>query len=122
MLLEQAVLPGHLKVVSALLDLGVKIAIKVVMAAAGNDESGKEVMTLLFDRRGEQVVIIEEVILIPAACGLERLLYLFLQKSGLLYSPNWIAISNLYNAAAARQTMKVEQLVHDRTPPNIENI
>ncbi len=60
-------------------------------------------MTLLVDRRGEQVVITEEVISITAACGLDKLLHLFLHKSGLPYNSKWIAISNLYNAAAAGQ-------------------
>ncbi|KAI3341483.1 hypothetical protein F4824DRAFT_496233 [Ustulina deusta] len=102
-LLEQAVLSGHLEVVSALLGLEAKVAVKVVMAAAENYENGKEFMTLLLDRRGEQIVITEEVISITAACGLEKLLHFFLQKSVLPYNPKWIAISNLYNAAAAGQ-------------------
>lgn len=42
----------------------------VVQAAAGNKRSGTEVMTLLLDKRGSEVVVTERVV--QAAAGNER--------------------------------------------------
>jgi ankyrin repeat protein len=65
--LEQAAQSRYSEVVSVLLDLGGKLTTPVLKAAAGNSESGKEVMALLLDRRGDQITITEDVV--KAAAG-----------------------------------------------------
>ncbi|KAJ3496114.1 hypothetical protein NLG97_g2896 [Lecanicillium saksenae] len=47
----------------------IRITDEVVRAAAGNEENGKEVMTLLLDQRGDEVRITDEVV--KAAAGNE---------------------------------------------------
>lgn len=42
--------------------MNVPFSLETVLAAAGNCENGKEVMTLLLDRRGDQITITEEVV------------------------------------------------------------
>ncbi|RYP43836.1 hypothetical protein DL768_009643 [Monosporascus sp. mg162] len=62
----------------------VKITEEVVKAAAGNENSGKEVMALLFKQRGDEVKITEEVV--KAAAGNESngkgVMELFLDQRG----------------------------------------
>jgi len=72
-------------VVAILLDQqgDVKITEGVVKAAAGNDESGLEVMALILERRGDQFNITEEVVKAAAAnsgCGSEVMALLFMQR------------------------------------------
>ncbi|KAF2726435.1 hypothetical protein EJ04DRAFT_393876, partial [Polyplosphaeria fusca] len=47
----------------------VEITNEVVVAAAGNEDNGKEVMALLLDQRGDEVQITQEVVV--AAAGNE---------------------------------------------------
>lgn len=54
--LEQAARSGYSNVVSVLLDLGGKATTRVLETAAGNWESGKDVMALLLDRRGDEII------------------------------------------------------------------
>ena len=66
--LEVAVKSGSCGVISILLNIEFTIISKdVVKAAAGNEESGKEVMTLLLEQRGADVMITEKVV--KAAAG-----------------------------------------------------
>ncbi|GKT92452.1 ankyrin domain protein [Colletotrichum tofieldiae] len=65
--MEQAAALWHPKVMSLLLDLGGEVSAKVLEAAAGNEENGKEVTKLLLDQRGDQITITEEVV--EAAAG-----------------------------------------------------
>ncbi|ORY70345.1 uncharacterized protein BCR38DRAFT_405961 [Pseudomassariella vexata] len=64
-LLKVAASFGSIRVINCFLQWGVKamdITEKVIKAAAENKYSGKEVMALLLDRRGDQITITEEVI------------------------------------------------------------
>lgn len=60
--LEQAARSGYSNVVSVLLDLGGKATTRVLETAAGNWESGKDVMALLLDRRRDEITISETVV------------------------------------------------------------
>jgi ankyrin repeat protein len=65
--LDIAVKYGSCGVVSVLLtDKAIQITDKVIEAAAANPESGKEVMMLLLDRRGDEIKITDEVVKIAA--------------------------------------------------------
>ena len=67
-LLEVAATHGSCDVISELIKYKhTKIRKEVVKAAAGNEGNGKEVMTLLLEQRGADVVITEEVV--KAAAG-----------------------------------------------------
>ena len=69
-LLEVAATHGSCDVISELIKYKhTKIRKEVVKAAAGNEGNGKEVMTLLLEQRGADVVITEEVV--KAAAGNE---------------------------------------------------
>jgi DNA polymerase III delta prime subunit len=65
--IEQAAWAGHLNVFSILLSLGSEAGTQTLEAAAGNVNNGKEFMQLLFDQRGDQITITEEVL--KAAAG-----------------------------------------------------
>jgi hypothetical protein len=54
--LEEASIEGHTRVINLLIYLGyekMEIKEQVLKVAPGNSENGKEVMTLLLDRRGD---------------------------------------------------------------------
>ncbi|KAM4061089.1 NACHT domain-containing protein [Hirsutella rhossiliensis] len=65
--LECATMSEYPSAVSVLLDLGGTVTARVTQTAAGNLGNGKEVMTLLLDRRGDQITITDEVV--KAAAG-----------------------------------------------------
>jgi hypothetical protein len=54
----------------------------VVKAAARNWSNGKEVMTLLLDRRGDQITITEEAVRAAATCGQDPILDFLSQQTG----------------------------------------
>lgn len=64
---EVVVRQGHITTIKRLLDHDVTMGMRVLRAAANNYGNGKEIMTLLLDRRGDQVFITEEVV--KAAAG-----------------------------------------------------
>ena len=68
--LEEAASSRYADVFSVLLGLEAKLTIQVVRAAAGNRSNGKELMTLLLDRRGDEIIITEEVV--KAAAGNDK--------------------------------------------------
>ena len=69
-LLEVAATHGSCDVISELIKYKhTKIRKEVVKAAAGNEGNGKEVMTLLLEQRGADVVITEEVVKAAAGNG-----------------------------------------------------
>ncbi|KAK3695688.1 hypothetical protein B0T22DRAFT_114601 [Podospora appendiculata] len=65
--LEQAARAESPNVFSILLDLGCNATTMTVKAAAEKNRNGKELMTLLLDRRGDQITVTEEVV--KAAAG-----------------------------------------------------
>jgi ATP:corrinoid adenosyltransferase len=60
--LEQAAGSRYANAVAALLSRGGKVTTQAVVAASGNEGNGKEVMTLLLDRCGDQITITDEVV------------------------------------------------------------
>jgi ankyrin repeat protein len=69
--LEEAARSGHVDVLSLLLDKAAsdRILDRVTIAAAKNEENGKEIVELLLDRRGDQITITEEVVMAAAKNG-----------------------------------------------------
>ena len=82
--LEQAARAGHQNVFSVLLALGCKTTTRTVEATAGNSKNGKEVMSLLLDRRGDQITITEEVVKAAARNRVsgEEVMALLLDRQG----------------------------------------
>lgn len=81
--LHVAVDHSSCKVISILISHKLtRITEEVVKAAAGNEENGEEVMTLLLDRRGADVQITEEAVKAAARCPEESMVNdLWHQKS-----------------------------------------
>ncbi|KAL6814600.1 hypothetical protein V8C40DRAFT_282940 [Trichoderma camerunense] len=65
--IELAIKWGSVSVISKLLSLGAEVNERSVTAAAKNWKDGKEIITLLFDRYGDQILITESII--KAAAG-----------------------------------------------------
>ena len=81
--LEIAVKYGSCDVVSILLKNKLTIiSEEVVKAAAGNFENGKEVMTLLLEQRGADVMITEGVVKAAARFGRKEVMTLLLEQRG----------------------------------------
>ncbi|KAJ5781118.1 hypothetical protein N7457_006278 [Penicillium paradoxum] len=82
--LEQAVGSRHANAVGALLSRGGKVTTQVVEAAAENHWNGKEVMTLLLDRCGDQITITDKVMKAAARNGGqgEKVMALLLDRRG----------------------------------------
>ncbi|KAH9903854.1 vegetative incompatibility protein HET-E-1 [Xylariomycetidae sp. FL2044] len=64
--LSAAAIGGNEIVITQLLEYKAYMSIKMVKAAAGNNWNGKEVMALLFDQRGDEVSITEDVVKVTA--------------------------------------------------------
>lgn len=96
--LEEASRAGRTNVIDLLTDLGYKkmeIRAQVLKAAESNQQKGKEVMSLLLDRRGDQVQIAEDVA--KAAAGNEdiRELHSHTASSSFFTSINTIVIAHM---------------------------
>jgi hypothetical protein len=78
-----AVKHGSCKVISILINNKLMvIAEEVVKAAAGNWDSGEEVMTLLLEQRGGDMVITEEIVMTIASRFGEEAMTLLLEQHG----------------------------------------
>lgn len=60
--IDLAVRWGHISVVTKLLCLGAKVDERVVITAARNLWRGMDMMTLLLDQRGDQIIITEDIV------------------------------------------------------------
>ena len=98
--LEVAVIYGSCDVASILLkDKLTIISEEVVKAAAGNEENGKEVMTLLLEQRGADVMITEGVVKAAATCGQDGVLKIIEENFKISLSKKEWSIAQFYNAA-----------------------
>ena len=106
--LEQAARAGHQNVFSVLLALGCKTTTRTVEATAGNSKNGKEVMSLLLDRRGDQITITEEVVKAAARNRVsgEEVMALLLNQRG-----DQITITEEVVKAAAGNHMSGEKVM-----------
>lgn len=83
--LEEAAIAGQAKVMATFLDKGVSNMIirgSVSLAAAKNKKKGKEIMTLLLDRCGNQIYITKDLVKAAVRYGSRDMLTLLLDRWG----------------------------------------
>ena len=94
---------------------------EVVKAAAGNEESGKEVMTLLLEQRGADVMITEEVMKAAATCGQDGVLKIIEEIFKISPSKEERSIAQFYNAAKFEKTNITQKLLAEGVKPDLQN-
>jgi proteasome lid subunit RPN8/RPN11 len=108
--MEEAVRSGHSSIVSKLLGLKVKISERVVEAAAGDWQNGKEIIALLLDHPGNEITITEEIVKAAARNLKVEVMALLLDRRG-----NEITITEeVVKAAAENSNEEVMTLLLDR--------
>ncbi|KAL5085380.1 hypothetical protein Trisim1_010606 [Trichoderma cf. simile WF8] len=80
--IELAVKWGSISVISKFLDLGAVVNERVLAASAGNWRNGDEIMTLLFDRREDQITITEDIVKTAARNSNKEVMALLLDRRG----------------------------------------
>lgn len=84
--------------------------------------NGKEVMTLLLDRRGVEVVTTEEVVKVAATCGQNDVLDLLSAYDLIPIGEQWRRIAMFHNAAGTGDASYIAHLLHGGIEPKMENI
>ncbi|KAL7788110.1 hypothetical protein V8C43DRAFT_323897 [Trichoderma afarasin] len=80
--IELAIKWGSVSVISKLLSLGAEVNERAVMAAARNWKDGKEIITLLFNRYGDHILITEGIIKAAAGNYSNKVMALLLERRG----------------------------------------
>ncbi|KAL6695141.1 hypothetical protein J3F84DRAFT_39355 [Trichoderma pleuroticola] len=108
--MEMAVKWGSISVVNKLLCLDAEVNELVVAAAAKNRENGEELMALLFDQRGDQIILTENIIKAAARNDNGKVMALLFNRRG-----DQITITeNIVKAAATNSKKEVIALLLDR--------
>jgi DNA polymerase III delta prime subunit len=100
----------------------IKVTEELIKAAAGNEGSGVDILAFLFDKNEDGIQITDGVLLSAASSGNENVLALLSSKIGLAVDPEMLSIARLYNAAKSGETVIVEQLLSQGTPPDTRNM
>jgi hypothetical protein len=100
----------------------IKVTEEVIKAAAGNGGCGVDILAFLFDHSEDDVQIADGVLLSAAASGNEDVLALLSSEMGLAVDPEMLSIARLYNAAKSGETVIVERLLFQGTPPDTRNM
>ncbi|KAF7171152.1 hypothetical protein CNMCM5623_003581 [Aspergillus felis] len=100
----------------------IKVTEEVIKAAAGNEGSGVDILAFLFDQSEDDAQISDGVLLSAASSGNANVLAFLSSKMGLAIDPEMLSIARLYNAAESGQTVIVEQLLFQGTPPDTRNM
>ena len=120
--LEIAVKYGSCDVVSILLKNKLTIiSEEVVKAAAGNSRNGKEVMTLLLEQRGADMMITEEVVKAAVTCGQDRVLKTIEEKFKISPSKEEWSIAQFYNAAKFGKADTIQKILAEGVKPDLKN-
>lgn len=120
--LHVAVNHGSCKVISILIkNKLIAIEEEVVKAAAGNWQSGKEVMALLLEQRGADVVITEKVVKAAATSGQEGVLQTIEDHFKISLSKQEWSIAQFYNAAKAGNEDTIQKLMGEGAEPDLKN-
>jgi hypothetical protein len=100
----------------------VVITEEVVKAAAGNEESGKDVMIVLLEQRGADVVITDDVVKAATTCGQERVLGFIEEWLEISLSKDDWSTAQFYNAAKSGNENIIQKLLADGVNPDLKNI
>lgn len=120
--LEIAIRHGNCNVVSILLQEKVTtVSEKAVKAAAKISWSGKELMMLLLEQRGVDVIITEEVIKAAATCGQDQTLKIIEKHSKLSPSEEDWSIAQFYNAAKSGDKNTIQELLASEVEPDFKD-
>ena len=93
----------------------------MVKAAAENEDSGKEGMTLLLEQREADVIITEEVLKAAATCGQDDVLKIIEEIFKISPSKKQWSIVQFYNAAKFEKTNITQKLLAEEFEPDLQN-
>ncbi|KAF6782348.1 hypothetical protein CMUS01_16724 [Colletotrichum musicola] len=78
-------------------------------------------MALLLDRRGDEIIINEEVVKAAATCGQDQVLDMLSQQTFRI-EEEWRCIAQFYNAAKAGDVWAIEEMIQQGVKPDVKNI